>query len=482
MFRSGTCDQNLSVGRCLPKACCLESLQRQFGRLVQPERRDILKKAVAPRFEVLQKVTTDMLGGYYRLQERKTNSLYLALDVDSHLVTPLALVIILGELCPFLEQLQRPFPPYYGYRITHGHVLLLFAGHSNVHPLRLDVRQQAGIHGLNKLLSLVLHTIAQIDTYHPNRYTAVGLCDPKRVLFSEKHGITLLFPYFHPTLVTESGFATIGRQMEVLRFLLHHKPEQKLNAYAYLDVFNLGWHLYQLATGELPEFNTLSFGPETWPLRPAKLNSRCPLYVEEIVMRSLLYPQAAPFLSVRDIYAFLRDFYQHHMAAKQAADSSRALHALATYYERVSRKSAKKNRWLGLAYDLYQQLLAEAPHNHDFLYGKANILYKSGRFSACKQAAKALIAAYPEDLQAYLLLGHVYLVGFADVAKAELCYQKICQLSPKHMALLELFKGQIHEKKGEITQARSIYEKLLHLDGHGAIQRHARQLLTGLPH
>lgn len=474
-----TCNSDLNQGSYIKNECCKSFLIDNYSKIFQKEKRDIIKKALPAHFSIIDPLFEDCLGSHIYARDNIKNIPYLLVDINALLLEDINLCsMLLTDFLHFLTLLDESFLKYKEYFISESHVILVFYLPDQFRCLNTHSSSK-NITLINMILSKGLRAVSQLSITLPDQFIAFEILNPKRMFLCKNDSIAFLFPIFHENFLKFSQYDDISYQLNVFERIIELKPSYMKNRINLMEIFNTGWNLYYLITDKIPEFDISLETKESWPLRPSKINPECTDYLEEIILRALFYHDSIPFSSINEIYTFLSDIYNHRMKVRQSSENSNALMALAKYYENVSLFSSKKNRWMGLAYDIYQQLSNKYPANTEYIYQKANIMFKTKKYEYAKSLIKKILAGEHDNIQAYLLLGYIYLEGYDDTDKSMWCYEKVNSLLSKLPVAVMMLKGDILIRKGELRDARDIFLQIFNSqDINPSIRQRARARLA----
>lgn len=454
-----SCGTDILKGRYIKHFCCRQYITANFKKIFNKEKRDILAKAMANKYEITGHLFVDSVGSYSNIKDAGGKTL-LCLDIDQAIVfDPELCTMLLSDFAHFISRLDENFLHYREYLIKDSHILLLF-DFPLIYRQYMNIRPSENrIFIINRILSKALRAIAQLDILVPDQFLSFDILNPERIFISQEENIYFLFPLFHEKYLKYSNYNTISNQLNIFEKILENYPYYSKNRINFLEIFNIGWNLYNLLTEKAPEFEEGLDSKDSFPLRPSKINSQCTDYLEEIVMRSLFFPDSVPFNRLSDIHSFLTGIYHRRIKVQKGESKVEDFLSLARYYENISIYSPKKNRWMGQAYDIYHKLSLDYPDNQDILYSKAHIMYKTKQFDQAKNILSGILAKGPGNLQALLLLGYIYLDGYNLVDKSMECYRRIEKklgMVPLPITMLKadiLIKMQRNKEASDILHA-----------------------------
>lgn len=476
-YSCSECRTNLDNGLYIKNSCCRDFIYKNHNRIFRKEERDILSKALPGGYVIIDSLLVDTLGTY--IHAKNNDGSYLILDVNDAFIQDRHLCIfLLSDFAYFLTKLDNNFLQYREYIINEAHILLFYSFPEDFKSLK-NLNPDNDIALVNRILSKGLKAICQTDIIIPGQFTSFDVLNPRRIFINKKNASLFLFPVFHEDFLKYNEYDEMSHQLSIFENILEQYPSYNRNRNNLLEIFNLGWNLYTLITQRAPEFDQVLESRDSFPIRPSKLNNNCTDYIEEIILRSLLYPNAVPFGNINEIYTFLSKIYNYRIKLRSGSKDTAIMLSLAKYYESVSLYSPKKNRWMGLAYDIYQKLSNENPKDTEISYQKANIMFKTGKYNHAKTILDKIVEDDPKNVQAFLLLGYLYLEGYNNIEESMKCYEKLESLLSRVPDAIMMLKGDIFLKKGDFQKARDIFYRIYESkDINQSIKRKAKLRLT----
>lgn len=466
MINCSECKNFLNEGIYIKNECCKSFLRKQYNSIFRKEKRDILAKALPDRYRIIEPLFDDVLASHFLVMDDESRKSKLLLDINPSIYEDSELgMILFTEFAHYLSKLDDNFLSYLGYKIQESHILLIFDCPGDCRPVNAIASQTSSITLVNRIISKALKAVSLSNILIPDQFSAFEILNPKRIFVNTAGDIYFLFPLFHRKFLKYAQYDDLSNQLNIFETLMENNPSCLKNKNNLLEIFNIGWNLYSLITGKSPEFDRILESKDSFPLRPARINGSCTDYLEEIILRSLMYPGAVPFASISEIYSFLSNIYKYRTMVKTTLDNKSAMVLLAKFYEEVSQFSPKKNRWIGQAYDIYHKLSSREPSNLEYIYQKASIMYKTKKFTYAKSLLLSIISRDPGHVQAHLLMGYVCLEGFNDTENAMKSYEKILSLLDNPPKAIMMLKGDILQKLGNIKEARDVFLQVFNSEG-----------------
>ncbi len=452
------CNNNIDEGVYLNNQCCISTLRDHYGQVFQKDKRDILAKALSGRYKIIDPFFDDLLASHFICKEADPGKPYLAVDINPSIIENIESgLILLSDFAHYLSRLGDDFLRYKGYIIRDSHIIFIFDFPENGRSYLEILPEGNDISSANRILSKALRAISQSAIVMPDQMIAFEILNPKRIITTPDQSVLFLFPLINRKFLQYAQYDDLSYQLNIFEKFMEINPSFTRNRNNLLEIFNIGWNLYHIITGKPPEFDRIIESKDSFPLRPSKINGECTDYLEEIVLRSLFYPNGIPFSNISEIYSFLSKIYKFRTKARATLDNTDALIMLARYYEEVSQLSPKKNRWIGLAYDIYQNLSKREPENLDYIYQKANIMFKTKKYTYAKSLVKTVLSKDPDNVQAILLLGYIYLDGFGDFENSMLSYERAESILQKTPTAILMLKGDILFRMGNLKEARDVF-------------------------
>lgn len=124
------------------------------------------------------------------------------------------------------------------------------------------------------------------------------------------------------------------------------------------------------------------------------------------------------------------------------------------------------------AIEQYKLALQADPDSHALQNGLANLYFRLGRIREAVAAAQGQIASHPDDIDAHMLLGHVYLRSLGDgqgpqsgemVQAAIKEYQTIAKLKPNDLET-RLLLGQLYGLSHDSAKAEAEFKEAQKID------------------
>ena len=166
------------------------------------------------------------------------------------------------------------------------------------------------------------------------------------------------------------------------------------------------------------------------------------------------------------------------MAQQPAATAQQPDHAASYYHYGLAKlyeDQAVANGRQDLAtqaIEQYKMALEADPDSHALQNGLANLYFRLGRIREAVTAAQGQIASHPDDIDAHMLLGHVYLRSLGDgqgpqssemVQAAIKEYQTIAKLKPNDLET-RLLLGQLYGLSHDSAKAEAEFKEAQKID------------------